>query len=346
MTFLYDALGVVFGPIMSAIYHVVNNYGVAIILFTIFCRVLMLPSAVSQQKNQAKNQRMQYKMRKITEKYKDDKQRQAQEQQEFYKREGYNPMSAGCSGGMLLQFPIIFGLIAAIYRPLQYTLKVPADVIEKLGAAAVELFRDATGKATILANNLQIQLRITEKIDMFKGLFGQGKLDLSLFDGVVGFKADEFAELFGPDKLDMSIFDGISRFVAEHFRFGPWQLGLTPKEGGTFIYYLIPVLAGVTSMATSVYTMLRQRKTNPEQPQNFVMMALMSLGMPIFSAVLSLSFPVGVGIYWIVSSLAAFVQIVVLNYTHPPQKMLARSMIDETIERRSRENSRKKVAEI
>jgi len=325
MDFIYKALGFFFGPVMSAIYHVVNNYGVAIILFTIFCRVLMLPSALSQQKNQAKNQRIQYKMRKINEKYKGDRQRLAQEQQEFYKREGYNPMSAGCSGGMMLQFPIIFGLIAAIYRPLTYTVKIGGKLIEKyepgvidkLTAAATEILKDASGKAS---NTFQAQLRIVESIDKFK-------------------------DMFGPGKLDMKIFEGISEF-AEHFRFGPWQLGLTPKEGGTFVYYLIPVLVGVSAMATSLYTMIRQRKTNPEQKQNAVMMSVMSLGMPMISVMFSLSFPVGIGIYWIVSSLAALLQIVVLGYTHPPQKMLAKSMVDETIERRSRENSRKKIAEI
>ena len=319
MTFIYDALGVVFGPIMAVIYAVVRNYGVAIILFTVFCRLLMLPSAISQQKNQAKNQRIQYKMRKITEKYKGDRQRLAQEQQEFYKREGYNPMSAGCSGGMMLQFPIIFGLIAAIYRPLQYTVKTSADVIKVLSEKAAEIL----GDPKLVPGNLQIQLRIAENLDKFKDLFGEGKLSMLEFDKIHAFAAN--------------------------FKFMGLQLGLTPKEAyadlGQWYYYLIPILAGVTSMATSVYTMLRQRKTNPEQQQNMMMMMVMSLGMPIFSAVLSLSFPVGVGIYWIVSSLAGLVQIVVLSYTHPPQRMLAKSMVDETIERRSRENSRKKIAE-
>ncbi|MCL2495152.1 MAG: YidC/Oxa1 family membrane protein insertase [Oscillospiraceae bacterium] len=320
MNFIYDALGLVFGPVMAVIYALVNNYGVAIVLFTMFCRVLMLPSAVSQQKNMAKNQRIQYKMRKINEKYKGDRQRLQQEQQEFYKREGYNPMSAGCSGGMMLQFPIIFGLIAAIYRPLQYTVRVPAEVIAKLSESAAEIL----GDTRLTAANLQVQLRIAENIDKFKELFGEGKLDMLQFERIHDF--------------------------AENFRFLGLQLGLTPKEAyaanGQWVYYMIPVLVGVTAMATSVYTTLRQRKTNPEQQQNAAMMMVMSLGMPLMSVWFSLSFPVGIGIYWIVSSIAGLLQIVVLGWTHPPQKMLAKSMVDETIERRSRENSRKKMAEM
>ena len=314
---IYDVLGVVFGPIMRAIFQVVQNYGVAIIVFTIFCRILMLPSAVSQQKNQAKNARMQLKMRKIQERYKDDKQRQQQEVQEFYRREGYNPMSAGCSGGMMLQFPIMFGLIAAIYRPLKYALRVPADVLDALGKAAEKIFVDENGKSTVQASSPYLQLRIVENIDKFKDVF---------VNGAQGWYA-------------------VIQEFAEKFTFFGLKLGLTPKEGGG-IYYLIPILSGLASMATSLYTFFRQRKTNPEQKQNAMMMGCMTFGMPIFSAVLALSFPVGIGIYWTISSLVAFVQIFVLNHTHPPQKMLAKVLVDETIERRSRENSRKKIAEL
>ena len=317
MDFIYTALGAVFGPIMRAIYVVVQNYGVAIIIFTIFCRLLMLPSAVSQQKNLAKNQRMQVKMRKIQEKYKDDKQRQQQEISDFYKREGYNPMSAGCSGGMVLQFPIMFGLIAAIYRPLQYILGFSDTDLKTLGDAAAKIFVDTKGKAQPLG--LQMQLRVVEKIDQFKDLFGTG-------NGLI----------------EPKYFDAIRTF-ADQFKLFGLNLGLTPKEGGSWVYYTIPILAGLAGMATSLFTFLRQRKVNPDQNQNAMMTGCMTFGMPLFSAYLALSFPVGIGIYWIVSSLVAFLQTVVLNYTHPPQKMLARVLVDETIQRRSRENSRKNI---
>ena len=325
MNFIYDALGVVFGPIMSAIYQVVQNYGVAIILFTLFCRILMLPSAVMQQKSAAKNQRMQLKMRKMQEKYKDDPQRLRQEQQDFYQREGYNPMSAGCSGGMLLQFPIMFGLIAAIYRPLQYTLNIPPKVFtDFLTETANKVFVDDKGKVQQLG--LQLQMRVVEKFGEFKHLFEPGSA---------------IAAEFGVEKARYWS-DAIVDFAGKFQLFG-LNLGLTPKEGD-WRYYLIPVLAGVTAMLTSVFTMLRQRKTNPSEKQNFAMMGCTVLGMPLMSAFFAVSFPVGIGMYWIAGSVFSFIQTVILSYTHPPQKMLAKVLVDETITRRSRENSRKKIA--
>jgi YidC/Oxa1 family membrane protein insertase len=311
---IYDVLGVVFGPIMSAIYQVVGNYGVAIIIFTIFCRLLMLPSAVSQQKNQAKNARMQFKIRKIQEKYKDDKQRLQQETQDFYRREGYNPMSAGCSGGMLLQFPIIFGLISAIYRPLKYALKVPGSVLTTLTEKAPQILVDAGIDQKIQSNSTYLQLRVAQHIDLFEKII--------------------------PGDWFKIIHD-----FAQKFTFLGMDLGVTPNERKG-IYYLIPVLSGLASMTSSLYMFFRQRKQNPEQQQNAVMMGCMTFGMPLFSAFLTLSFPVGIGVYWTVSSLVAFLQTLVLNYTHPPQKMLAKVLVDETIVRRSRENSRKKLAEL
>jgi YidC/Oxa1 family membrane protein insertase len=317
-TTIYDILGIVFGPILSFIYRLVgDNYGVAIIFFTLFCRLLMLPSSISQQKSMAKNQRMQLKMRKIQERYKGDRQRLQEETQSFYQREGYNPMSAGCSGGMLLQFPIIFGLISAIYRPLQYTLqidKIQDGSLALLTQKAPEILKGMQG---VTVGSSMLQLRILQHWDKFQDLVKGGSLQQAVLDSIHVF-ADRFT-MFG------------------------MNLGATPKEGGRWYYYLIPVMAGVASMSTSLVSYVRSRKQNPEQSKN-PMMGCMTFGMPLFSVFLSLSFPVGIGIYWIVSSLAMFLQMLVLNRTHSPRKMLAKVMIEETVTRRSRENSRKALA--
>jgi YidC/Oxa1 family membrane protein insertase len=315
MDFLYNVLGYVFGPIMRGIFVLVHNYGLAIIFFTIFCRLLTLPTAVGQQKNQAKNARMQLKLRKIQEKYKDDKQRLQKETQEFYSREGYNPMSAGCSGGMLLQFPIMFGLLAAIYRPLKYALNIPPNVLAELEKQAPKVLTAAGQK--VAKGNTFLQLNIIQHLDKFKV---NGAFTAQWHEKIAGF--------------------------VDQFKFLGLNLGATPKEGGSVIYYAIPVLAGAAAMATSLYTYFHTRKQNPQQQQNAAMMGCTTFGMPLFSAYLALSFPVGIGIYWVISSLLQFIQMAVLNLTHPPQKMLAKVLVDETIERRSREMSRKKTYEL
>ena len=57
-------------------------------------------------------------------------------------------------------------------------------------------------------------------------------------------------------------------------------------------------------------------------------------------------FPTVVGIYVIMSTVVSFAQMVVLNITHSPQKVLAKLMVEETVERRSKEANIKKIAEM
>ena len=75
MSFLYSF----FGFLLSTIYNWVGNYGVALILLTLFARILMLPMSVRQQKSTAKMQRLQSKVRKIQQQYAGD-QRKIQEE--------------------------------------------------------------------------------------------------------------------------------------------------------------------------------------------------------------------------------------------------------------------------
>jgi YidC/Oxa1 family membrane protein insertase len=318
-----DVLGIVFGPLMGVIYQLVRNYGLAIIIFTIICRLIQLPFSVKQQRNMAKNARMQMKLRKITAKYKDDKRRQQEETQKFYGREGYNPMKAGCSGGMLIQMPIMIGLFAAINRVLRYTVQVPQEYINRLAEAAEEVFADSGGLMNITANVPQIELRITENIEAFVHMFGSG---------------DGYIPMYWLERI---------REFAEGFTMFGLQLGRTPSEAGVWYYYLVPVLAGMATLLTSLFQFFRQRESNPQmQGQNPMMIGCMTLGMPLMSGVWALWFPVGVGLFWVASGLIAFIQTVALHYIMPPPKMLARVLVDETVTRRSRENSKKKVTEL
>jgi len=111
----------------------------------------------------------------------------------------------------------------------------------------------------------------------------------------------------------------------------------------------VPIFAGLAALATSVFTFFKRRDSDPmmqQQSQNPMMMGCMTFGMPLLSGVWAWFFPVGVGIFWVASSLLAFLQTIVLHYLMPPPKLLARVLVDETVTRRSRENSKKKIAEL
>ncbi|MGB8212413.1 MAG: YidC/Oxa1 family membrane protein insertase [Anaerolineales bacterium] len=93
-----------------------GNFGIAIILFTILIRLVTHPLMASQIKGSTKMQEMQNskEWQEIQKKYKDDKEKLAQEQMKYYKDIGYNPLSACIPS--LIQLPLILGLYQSITR--------------------------------------------------------------------------------------------------------------------------------------------------------------------------------------------------------------------------------------
>ncbi len=89
-------------------YKIVPNYGVAIILLTILVKLLMFPLTKKGSESTLRMQALSPKIKEIQEKFKDNPNKMNVEMAEFYKREGYNPMS-GCLP-MLLQIPIFFAM--------------------------------------------------------------------------------------------------------------------------------------------------------------------------------------------------------------------------------------------
>jgi YidC/Oxa1 family membrane protein insertase len=97
------------------IYNIIfNNFGLAIIVFTILIRLITYPLTAQQVKGQAKMQEMQNskKMEELKKKYKDDKQKFQQEQVKLYQEMGINPL--GSCLPLIIQFPIMIGLYQSI----------------------------------------------------------------------------------------------------------------------------------------------------------------------------------------------------------------------------------------
>ena len=316
MTWLYEVLGVPFGIVLSFFYNTVafENYALAIILLTLFARILMIPTAVSQQKGMAKTQRMQAKLRKIQTKYAGNQQKIQEETTALYQREGYNPMGAGCAP-MAVQFLLLFGLIGAIYYPLSHSFGIPEEHIA--------IFADALKQISIEGVNVS-------KISEFQQ---------ELY--IIGY-IDQIKELVKGEELLSSI----ETIKSINFEMFGLSLGDIPSSHKTpHVSWLIPVLSFLSSMATGLYSQMKQKKTNPAAGNN-AMMGCMTFGMPLMSLIWVINFPIGIGVYWIASSVFGFISTVIIGHIYSPKKTMAKLMIDETVERRSKENSIKAATEI
>ena len=102
-----------------------SNFGVAIIIFTILIRGLMMPLTVKQSRQMKAMTALQPRIKDIQSKYKDDKQRQSRETMSLYKEQGVNPI--GCLGPMFIQFPIWIGLYQAILQTVPTTPEIHSE---------------------------------------------------------------------------------------------------------------------------------------------------------------------------------------------------------------------------
>lgn len=127
-------IGNVLGMLLSAIYNVVNNYAMSIIIFTIIVKVVLLPLTLNQLKQTKKMQELQPKLKKLQEKYKNDKEALNVKTMELYKEEKINPVG-GCLP-LLIQLPILFGLFAVLREPGKYVFLNNPEMLEKATSAS------------------------------------------------------------------------------------------------------------------------------------------------------------------------------------------------------------------
>lgn len=94
--------------VLQVFQSVINNWGLSIILLTILVKVLVFPLTHKGSEATARMAELQPKMKELQDKHKNNPQKLNQEMAEFYKKEGYNPLS-GCMP-LLIQFPLIIAM--------------------------------------------------------------------------------------------------------------------------------------------------------------------------------------------------------------------------------------------
>lgn len=277
-------LGTPLGWVMKLLYEFVNNYGVALVLFTFLVRLALFPLNVKQQKSSAKMGLIQPKLKKLEKQYGKDKQRYQEEMMKMYEEEGYNPM-ASCLP-MLLQMVVLFGIIDVVYKPLKHLLSMPTDIINQATKVLTDLKVTSSSPELLIVNIIQGSDK-THSADLFTGIFSPEQLQAI-------------------QNFDLS-FLGIN-------------LGSNPDMNLPLI--LIPILSGLTSIAVTVFSMRQQKKTGISQEgQGMGMMKGMMYIMPVFSTWIAFSLPCGVGVYWIIGNVLSFVQSIILYTVYSPEKM-------------------------
>ena len=283
MDALFNFIGSIFGYALYFFNSICGNFGVSIILFTLFTRLLLFPLTIKQQKSMAGMQRLQPKMKELQDKYGNDKARYNEEVQKLYEREGQSP-AGGCLP-MLIQIPIFYGLYRAICMPLTCTLHL--DMTESTLASAITRIKSLSDVYTPATSTFYSQINVIEAVRNIGTEYAK-----------YGFSSAEADKLQPIYELSQQFnFLGIDLLSIAKF----WN----PAIILTFVVFFAS--AGGMMFTNKLTGAASQTQMNGCSPN------MMGIGMGLMSAWISLSVPSAMALYWTCSSLFAPAQSWVVN---------------------------------
>lgn len=280
------------GFIIRMIYDFVGNYGLAIILFTIIVKLILLPLQIKSQKAMKRQQKVQPIIAELQKKYANDQQRLQQEMMKVYKENNVS-LSGGCLP-LLIQMPILIGLYRVIQQPITYIKGI--NLLDAVNTENVKLvMAEVAEKFPAAIGNLA-----SSTVEQINKVY---QIQLSTWANLLG-KAEELSWDINFNFLGLDL-SGIPSSSLTPILTGNFS------DIGTVLLILIPALAIFTTWLSMKYSQSLTTAPNTSQDEDNPAQSMtksMSLMMPVMTGIFTFTLPSGMGIYWIISNLAQMAQ--------------------------------------
>ncbi len=280
-----DIIKTIFGYVLEFFYNFTNNYGLALILFSLAVKVILFPASAKSKKSMMKTSRLQPQLKQLELAYGDDKQGYQQAVSQLYKEEGIS-MFGGCLWS-LLPLLIIIPLYRVVQEPLTYIRHLDADVIAQLK----EVYSSMEGVALDKVGYYW-QFTVAGNIEKY----GAGIIE-------------------GIESLKLSLW-GIDLGQIPSWQI--WTMTTWSAIGGA----LFPLLSGgLNYLSMFISTKMNNTVISNEKGERDEATAeaaastgkTMQMVMPLMSVVFGFMFPVGISVYWVAQSVFGIIQDVILT---------------------------------
>ena len=283
-----------FAWLVRLFYNLTNSYGVALILFTLVIKLIMLPFQMKSKKSMMRMSRVSGQMQELQKRYAKNQAKLQEEMQKIYEEEGVNPMS-GCLWS-LIPFPILIALYSIIRQPITHFMMLSKDVLQTVVQSAAD--------AGVNLTNIVMMDKATGAPALKDGLY-----QMAAYGQINLVKAVQEMGLSTPEGW----FDMNYNFLGLDLTATPWEY----VKSFTFTWavigvILIPILAGLSQFVFSKLTM----KTQPQaDAAGGASMKSMMYMMPLMSVYIAFIMPAALGVYWIAQSVFSLIQEAILNKT-------------------------------
>ena len=312
-----------FGMLLLWLYNLVNNYGIAIFLFALVVKLILLPFQMKSKKSMMRMSALQPQVAELQKRHEGNPRKLQEETSKLYKEEHVNPMS-GCLWS-LIPFPILIALYQAIRQPLSVMMRVPKELLEEGGAILTKLTE--LGFDEYVANAGLSSRTLSGYLELVQSQFISAAENWPAFQGIH------------------------ERLVQINYRFLGMNLGDMPKlkfwEGGitwaAVGLFLIPLVSAFLSWLQMKLSQNQQQPApGQNQQQAAQQMKMMNLMMPAVSIYICFIMPAALGMYWIYNSILAIIQELILNKIYGKQMEAEKAAREEKYRLRQAEYERKR----
>lgn len=296
-----------FGYLLNFFYNLIGNYGLAIILFSLVVKLLMIPLSIKQQKSQEKSMKLQDEMKQIQFKYKNDPEKLNQETMALYKRENMSPFS-GCLLA-IVQMILLFSVFYMVREPLTYMKKIDKEEINN--------YVNVLKEENMVQNQAYAQIAVISEANNIKQSQENDQMELN----------------DGQKKLQEVMGDNIDN-ICTNMNLLDIDLSKVPTQSKEdYKVYIIPILYVISSfISIKLTTTMQNRKKkdnnvievtekseineednkNEEDPMAQANKN-MSLLMPVMAVSISLIAPLGLALYWLTNNILMIAERLILN---------------------------------
>ena len=282
----------IFGYLLNIINSIVGNYGVAIILFTVIIKLILLPLSIKQQRTMKKSAKIQEKMKVLQFKYKNNQEKMNKEMMALYKEENMSPFS-GCLSA-IIQFILLISIFYMVRNPLTYMIK--------LDKAQIDEYIQQMKNDGITVSQAYSEIDVVRELDYLK---------------------EKFPEDESLDKINLNMqFLGLDLGKIPQQNLADWTVYIIP------ILYIISTFISMrltTSMQNrkskedEVIDITQESEEKDKEESNEMEDAMaqsnkmMTWMMPVMSVSISLVAPLGLALYWLINNILMICERLVLD---------------------------------
>lgn len=318
---LSDLITIPFGYLLGWLYQLTSSYGLALILFAILVKLVLMPASAKGKKSTMKMSRLTPQMNLIREKYANDQQKMNMAIQELYKKEGVS-MTGGCLWS-LLPLLVLLPLYAVVRQPIIYMLHESLETTSAIMNTIKEAMPDLVNSGNLYYEQMLAAPLLPRFAEELKGIVSNPQTLEGLNFQFLG--------------IDLARIPNIAIWNWDNFGWANWGLLLMPVLSVASQFVSMFVMQKMNNSLVTNEKGIQDQEAAKESQMNKTNKTMMYI-MPLMTLWIGFTVPAALSLYWFIQGVVSTVSDAYLTaryrkiYDAEDAERLKRALEEERLE--------------